>query len=268
MAEPYEHKLEHITDISKFVKYDDKKKILYFTGDTLEIRVLRRMEVYGLLEVSDTVQTIGIADLIIDGKYQATLNMLAVISIEPTTVKETEIDGVPYLVLTLKKNDVFIQRTQVVQNGGIVYAVYVEFITRGKPIYTLTYDELALVFDRAKQMTGSGIGVDRVLFEVIISHLTRAQKNWFIQYRHTDMKGPMAFIRLRSVSYMPTSTSSRIIGSYHDDGVDASLLTTAEKSQPFEDMLRGIPLSVTDSHDDGETIKRTLGFEGLDIEVV
>lgn len=233
--------LEEVTDLKPFFKYDDTAKTMIFVSDELEVRVLKRFEVYDLLNVSDVVETLGLMELIIDGKYHASLNMLAKIQIEPTEMSEIQINGVPYLSLYLKHGDKFIAHTQVVQNASIQYAVYVEFIARGKPLHTMTYNELALVFDRVKQMTGSKLGVDRVLFETVVSHLARSQDDLFLQYRYTDMSKPMRLIPIRSVSYAPTSTSSRINGSYFDDGLTASLQTENTEHMPFEDLMRGFP---------------------------
>lgn len=233
--------LEEIKNPSRFFKYDPKKKTQTFIGDHLEVRVLKRFEVYDLLNVTDVVETIGIMELVIDGKYHASMNILAKISIHPTEIGEIQIDDVPYLSLYLKHGDLFIANTQVVQNASIQYAVYVEFIARGKPLHTMNYDELALVFDRVKQMTGSKLGVDRVLFETVVSHLARDQDDLFLQYRYTPMNRPMRLIPIRSVSYAPTSTSSRINGSYFDDGLTASLQNENREHMPFEDLMRGFP---------------------------
>lgn len=233
--------LEELTDLNPFFKHDKDKHVTYFTGDALNIRILKRFEVYNLLDITDVVQTLGVMELIIDGKYHASLNILAKIQIEPTEITEIQIGGVPYLSLSLKTGDKFIANTQVVQNASIQYAVYVEFFARGKPLHTMTYGELALVFDRVKQMTGQSLGVDRVLLETLVSHIARTQEDLFKQYRYTDMKEPMRLIPIRSVSFAPTSTSPRINGSYFDDGLTAALQNENTEHMPFEDLQRGFP---------------------------
>lgn len=238
---PYVHSVEPIKDIDRFFLYDEKQHTMTFIGKTLELRIPKRFEVYGLLTVADTVQTLAVFDMIIDEQYQCSLNLLASIDITPSEISDMVYDDVPYLVLYLKHGDRLITHTQVVKDQSIISALYVEFITRGKPLYTFGYLDLALLFDRAKALTGSGIGVDRVLFEMIISHLARDPSDIFKQYRYTDMAEPAHLIRLRSVSYAPSSTSARLLGSYFDDGLAASLIHHNESNQPFEDMLRGLP---------------------------
>lgn len=244
---PYAYPVEKITDLDRFFLYDAEHHVMTFIGDMLEMRIPKRFEVYGLLTVAETVQTLAVCDLIIDRRYQCGLNLLATIDVAPSEVSDMTYAGVSYLVLTLQHGDRFITHTQVVKDQSIVPALYVEFITRGKSLYTLDYTQLALLFDRAKAMTGSGIGVDRVIFEMIVSHLARDAKDVFTQYRYTDMGAPMHFVRLRSVSYAPTSTSARLLGSYFDEGLTASLIHHTDENQPFEDLLRGLPSDTSDA---------------------
>lgn len=244
---PYAFPVEHITNIDPFFKYDPENHTMTFIGDTLECRIPKRFETYGMLEVTEKVTALAVMDLIINEKYQCGLNLLAKIEIAPSAIGEMVYDENAYQVLHLEHGDQFITHTQVVRDQSIIYALYVEFITRGKSIYTLDYVGLALLFDRVKQMTGSGIGVDRVLFEVIVSHLARDPDDIFKQYRYTDMVKPMHLIRLRSVSYAPTSTTARLLGSYFDEGLNSALVRDVEQEQPFENLLRGLPFEPVSS---------------------
>lgn len=241
MAKIYPHEMIPIRDVSAYFKYDPVAHSMRFIGDSLEIRVSKRYEVYGLQEVTDSINTLGVMDVIIDNKFQFSLNILAQFTMIPTDMGEMVIDGVPYLVAYFKHGDVFMKSTFVVKNASVVYAIWVEYITRGKPLYTLKYNQISQVFDRVKQLTGSSIGVDRVVFELVVSHLARNPDNLFEQYRFTDMSKPAHLINLRSVAYAPTSTTARIIGSYFDDALTASMLNTSTQRQPFEDLLRGLP---------------------------
>lgn len=246
----YETPLETIHNVDRWFAYDDTHHTMRFIGEHLEARIPKRFDVYKLLEIGDSVTSLGLMDLIIDEKYQATLNLLSLISMMPSDISEMVIDGISYVVLTFKPGDVFMTNTQVVQNATVTYAIWVEFITRGKPLYSLGYEEIASVFDSAKKMTGSGIGVDRVIFELVVSHLARNRDDLFEQLRYADPGTAMQLIALRSVFYAPTSTTSRMIGSYFDEGLTTSLLTHNTQRQPFEDILRGIPFDETSSAED------------------
>src|SRR5271170_6755540 len=124
MAKQDTRQLEEIKEISRFFKYDPKQKNLVFVGTkSLEVVVSSRFEVYGLFDVSDTVTTIGIAELIIDDKYRAKMFMLGKIEIAYSEIDTKEVDGVKYYVLTLQPGDRFICNTEIVKDSSIVYAI-------------------------------------------------------------------------------------------------------------------------------------------------
>ena len=231
--------LENYTKISSIDKYFEKRgDELIFIGESLKVYILQRWESYHLLEVSDTVKTIGIMDLVIDDRYRAGLLMLASIEIDPDDSTTVTVDGNTYVILTLSKGNRFICITNVVKDKSITYAVFMEFITRGKWMYTLGYDSIARLFDQAKSMCGAGIPVDHVVLEVIYSHLARDPNNISVQYRHTPMAGDFEMIPLRSVAYATTSTTSRILGSYFNEAINSALINPSEQQHPFEQLLR------------------------------
>lgn len=236
---PYVNPVTKIKDPGPFFQRNGKSVV--FTGETLEIRIPKRFEVYDLLEVTEVVTALGIMDLIINGRYQCGMVILDQIQIEPSEVSETTIDGIPYVVLYLSPGDVFIANRFAVKQDRVIYAVYVEFLTYGKPIYFLDYNRLALIFDKAKPMTGSGIGVDRSVFEMMVAHLARDPNDLYKPYRFTDMKRPMFLIPLEQVPYSTTSTSARLLGSYFNDSTAASLVTDNKQNYPFEEILLGLP---------------------------
>lgn len=232
-----------IKDFDAYLRYDDKLHTMTFTGETLELRVQKRYSVYDLLEISDTVKTLGIMDALIDGKYQVACTTLAVFETAPSDIEETVIENIPYIVLRYTKNDLFTVNTQMVQNSGIIYAVYMELISRGKIPYWFGYDDIAKVFDRVREMTGSGIGADQVIFELEVAHLSRSADDLSLMYRYTKPQSPMKFIPIKSVAYAPTSVMARLSGSRFDDGLAASLQLTSRVNQPLEDLFRAIPPS-------------------------
>ena len=236
---PYRKAYTKIQNIDAFFAYDPEAHTMRFMGESLEARVPKRFETYNLLQIHDAVDTVGVMDLIIDDTYQAGLHLLAKITTHPTEISNITIQNVEYMVLTYTTGDLFIANTQIVKNSNIIYALYVEFITRGNIIYTMGYDDIAWLFDSSKKVTGSAIPVDHVIFEMIYSHLARTQENKFIQYRHTDMSGPFSFIALRSVGYAPDSSTSRMLGSYFDDGLNSNLVYENDERHPVEDLLRG-----------------------------
>lgn len=242
--EYYAHSVTPVPSIKKFFKRDETKRTVTFIGDSLQVRIPKRFQSYRMLEITDVIKALGVMDLIINEKYECSLNILGRITIIPSRYEEIVLKDVPYLVAHLEHGDIFINDTNIAQEASVIYAVFCEFVTRGKPLYTFTYEEFALVFDRVKEFVGRGLGVERSVFELIIAHIARDKKDLFKQYRHTDLKSPPVFIDLNNVSLAPTTTSSRLVGAYFEDGLTASLITTSKEKAPFEEIMRGIPSEV------------------------
>jgi hypothetical protein len=226
--------------MGKYFKYDDSKKILYFTGESLEVRVPKRFEIYGLIDISDTISTIGIMQMLFDGGVEeAALHLPAKFNTEPVEISQATVSGLDYVVFHYTTGSKFMANTQVVRNSAAIYAIYAEFITRGKPIHVMDYENNYRMFDNASVVCGTSIPANRAIFEVVAAHLTRDSSDAFVQYRHTDMTNPPHTIALRSVIFAPDSNTARFMGSYAADAIVSSLTTSATTVHPFEEILRG-----------------------------
>lgn len=251
---PYSHPVQNIKDVSPYFR-KNKDFSLTFIGETLEIRIPKRFEQYDALTFNgDSVTTLGVLDMIFDGQYQAALNLLGSITIVPSDTSTMTYMGVDYVVLHLVTGDTFMTTTRIIQDSHVVYVLWSEFITHGKPIYTLDYEGLLGLFQHAKELTGSGIGVSRSVYEGIIAHLSRDRNNTSKQYRHTDMKRPVQLIALSSISQATTSTIAKLNGNYfRDTGITAALRQQVDESHPFEELLRGIPQSIREDEENALT---------------
>lgn len=233
-------KLPKLLDISKYFKDVNGKKI--FIGDTLEVQIQRRYEVYGFLDINEHVDTLGVCTLVFDDRYYANLIVLNTISISPSEISEDSVGNIPYLVLKLNKGDVFLNNVEVLQNPQTQFVMWAEFIAKGKPLSSLRGFELSQIFDNVKELTGNEAGINRSLFEMTLAHLYRDKHNKFLQYRYTDMKESPELIAIRSVRYAPGTTTARLVGPYFKEGEVSSLLQTNKVNSPFEDLYRSVPI--------------------------
>lgn len=235
---PYTKEYVHTKDIDRFFSYDDKTKSMTFEGDSLVAYIPARYSVYNLLTLADTVTSLAIMDLVINDTFHAGLLLMATIEMEPDDVTTIMVGDIQYVKLTLSTGAKFICNTERISDSAIVYAVWMEFITRGKLIFNIDYNTLATLFDQSKAMCDLNINVDHVMFEIIYSHLCRDPDNLSQQYRHTDMSKDFEFTALRDVGYATTSTTSRLLGSYFGQALNSSLLQTTTDHSQLEDLLR------------------------------
>ena len=239
---PYQDDLKSINNVDKYFKKTEDQQLI-FTGDSLELRIPLKFQQYDALTIGDTVTTPALMDMIIDNKYHVGLNILASITIAHSDLGYMTYAGIEYLVLHLKQGDAFMTGYRVIQDPHIVYVLWSEFVTSGKVPYFLQYADMLRLFEHAREHTGSGIGVSRSVFEGIIAHLSRDKDKLSLQYRLTDMKKPFKMVALESVSRAPTSTIARLNGAYfRDEGVTSALRYQVDEQQPFENILRGIPV--------------------------
>jgi hypothetical protein len=201
-----------------------------------------KFQAYDALTIGDTVTTPGVMDMIFDNKYHVGLNLLASFTIVPSDMGRMTYNNIEYLVLHLKEGDVFMTSYRVIQDPHIVYVLWSEFVTQGKVPYFFQYQDMLRLFAHARELTGQGIGVSASVFEGIIAHLSRDRDKISIQYRLTDQTKPFKMVALNSVSQAPTSTIARINGSYfRDQGMTSALRWQVDETQPFENILRGLP---------------------------
>lgn len=235
--------LKRVRKISPYLKYLKDSNSYVFTGKQMDIYVSSRYQKYGLQDISDKVNTLAVGMATINDSEYANLGILSNIEIHPSDVDKETIYGVDYTKIVLKTGDTFINSCEVVKNPNVIYCIWIEFINQGKPPPTFEYEDIAHVFDKSVPLAGTDIGVDPVLYEVVVSHLCRSLRNKYIQFRYTDGKGPMAIVPLRSVPLAPESTQGRIIGSYSDHGIVSAINHPSKSHHIFEDILRGIPVN-------------------------
>ena len=235
---PYQKTYTHIKDIDRFFEYDDKQKTMTFTGNSLIVYIPYRYSSYNLLTLADRVTTLAVIDLVIDDEFQAGLLMLTTIEIEPDEVSTIMVGDLQYVKLTLSNGSVFIHNTDRIANGDIVYALWMEAITRGNLPYFIGYEALSTLFDQSKSMCDHNLPVEHSVLEIVYSKLARKADDLTVQYRHTDMKEDFAMIALRDIGYANDSTTARLMGSYFSQGLNSSLLQTTTEHSQIEDLLR------------------------------
>ena len=224
------------TILKKFSQKDADSPVI-FTGDKCVVTILQKLEKYECLSVRDTVTTLGVFDMEVDGVLSGCF-LVARVEMCPSEIETVTIEGKQYLRLTFKKGDVFFKSTKVVAEDKLPYYIWVEFVKFGNVLRSMSYAEQAMLFDRMRITSGMDFPVDHVVYETIFAHLSRSPEDFTVPFRNTDMKGDFIRVQLNDVAHSAKSTSSRIIGSNFKDGVNAALNKPSDTSGPVEDLLR------------------------------
>lgn len=222
-------------DYSKYFTRDGDSII--FIGNTLEIMIPMRYESIGVLEMGESIKTLALFDMLLDGT-QVGYFLPAKISITPHAIETVMKDGVRFLKATLIKHNVFIANTKIVADQQLAYLIFYELIYSGHTPRFINYDNNGFIFDVVSKVTGIQFPTDHVVFEMMTAMLHRSSDDLNVLYRHTDMKKPPRIIPLRMVSHAALSTTSKIVGSYDEDGIDAALVNASDVPSDIEDLLR------------------------------
>lgn len=208
-----------------------------FTGDKCVVTILKKFENYDCLSVAENVTTIGVFDMEVDG-IQSGMCLIGRITMEPSDVRVISVDNVNYVQLTFYKGDVFMKTSKVVVEDKLAFYVWIEYIKYSNSLKAMSYEDQSAIFDKMRQTAGMTFPCDHSVYEAIFAHLSRAQNDFTIPYRNTDMKGEFRRIKLSDVAHASRSTSSRIIGSYFKEGLNAALDNPNKTNSVIEDLLR------------------------------
>ena len=227
-------------DVSKyFLEEPDKDCVRYVNNQNvnLEIYIPTRYRDRGYMHLDEYVHTLGILTMKI-GNIQFGLQLPAMITIDTTDTYETTIDNATYLVAVLPPGRRVMTTLTVLQNDKIPYFMWSEFLFVGHIPQYLDYSTIVSLYDQTGEVIGQKLGSDHAVFEVVLAHLFRDQDDLTRYYRNTNMVKDPATVTLKDVSYGPSSTHSRIFGSYANEGRNSALLNQVETNNELEDLFR------------------------------
>lgn len=208
-----------------------------------KIYIPSRFEERDLASIGIETYIIGIYAMVIEDQYYAVSLVNAMMRIDPTSTLRVMIDGDEYYEFVFDPGATVFTSVDLVKTDTIVYSIYNEIFAKGRVPWYLGYDELAMIFDTAKYHAGANIGQNQEVTELLVSIISRNEKNRHEYYRHIAktseaLKTPPAFIPLRSVSYAATNTLNKLAGSYAKEGLISALVNPTDRVERIEELLR------------------------------
>jgi len=196
-----------------------------------------------LAEVSSVVSSIGIF-AVRCGQDYAVSTVNAMVRMTPTYIATEKYDGEPYVELHFDQGAVIVPNVNIVKDNSIVYWIFDEFISKGKVPWYVAYEDLATLFITAQRHAGFRIGPNHAIMEMFAAAISRDRSNPKLYARHTatgrclTQDAAPRFIALRNVSYGPSNTTAKLMGSYFDEGLTSALNNPADKTERIEELLR------------------------------
>src|SRR5690606_25517753 len=115
----------------------DGDKLLAKKGMKIYIPV--RFSERNLAVIGSETSILGIFAIVVDDKYYAVSNALAMLRIEPTSTNTVTVGDEDYFEFYFEAGSVVVADTQVVVDDTVAYYVYNEFIAKGRAPWYLSY---------------------------------------------------------------------------------------------------------------------------------
>jgi hypothetical protein len=197
-----------------------------------------------LAEIGAETYIVGIWAQVVEDKYFAVFLGTAMFHVEPTSIATVKYDGDSYLELSFDPGARILVSQEVVQDRLITYRIYDEVISKGHMPWYLGYDDRIRLLFTADKLAGVGMLSNHAMLELNAAAISRDPDNIARYYRHfvQDFKDleqhPPLTIPLMSVSYGTTNTTSRLLGSYFEQGLNSSLVNPSTQVENIERLLR------------------------------
>jgi hypothetical protein len=225
--------------IDKYFKHDTKNKMTLFIGDKLEVFIPTRYDRYeGCLVVENTVATLAIFNMTINGKIKKLFYLPAVISMDYSDNELVLIDDKEYMKLTLRKGDRFMISSEVICNKSLGFILFYEFIQLGNYPDGITYDNIGSMLEPLTELTGLSFGADNAVVEALFSQLSRDGNDLGQLYRLTNMKKKEHIVPMRDIAHAARSTTGKLVGNYLDSTMDSAIVNPSTSSSEIENILR------------------------------
>jgi hypothetical protein len=219
-----------------FTKQKDR---VIFIGKTLEIYIPERFAMHNCLIVENTVKTLGLFDMVINGSIKSGYKLAAMVEICPSEIDQVTRHGAAFYKLTLYKGDVFLTSQQYVRTTKLSYVLFYEMGYSGHYPEFVSYDDHATIYDYIGEVTGLNTRTNHAIIEMIASQLARDKDDITKLYRLTDMRSAPKIMGLHSIAQIATSATSKLNGAYMRSGMESTLANEASSTNSdVEDLLR------------------------------
>ena len=208
----------------------------------LAIHIPRSYASGQLGSIESTVRCVGFFAVVVDG-YYAVSNVCAIVTLTPSEINVVKIEDADYLILKFNAGDTVMPLLDLVRTAPLVFNIYDEIVAKGKTPWYLDYVDLGSIFDTAQHHANMNLNADRSILEMMTAARGRNPDDRTKYYRNMiqtsdDLsKYKPDMIPLRSVAFGATSTTSKLLGSYMNEGLTSALVNPTERLEKVEELL-------------------------------
>lgn len=230
---------------AKYIQFNlqQTKSDILLTKKESIIQFPKRYEQRGLAQIGSFTQVFGIYCIIMDGRY-GVVSIPSMMETSPNRISEVEIDEVPYYNFHYDAGSPIIDNIKVIRKDLLIYNLMEEFILKGNIPWYIQYEDLGVLFNKAKEFADSNAGEDYAVLEAIAAYVSRSNKNRSVQIRHEikskkdlESMNPAYIGLYGNVFYAAPDTVSKLAGSYFQDAIVSSLVQPSNKVSHVENLL-------------------------------
>ena len=190
------------------------------------------------------IYILGIFAIILDQTYYGVSRAPTLLQIEPDSTQTVKIQDTEYLNFNFLAGQTVAKTIEVLMDNRILYPIYNEFIAKGSIPWFFTYRDLGRLFEHSRRYSGTKLGANHIIHEMIAATISRNPKKLTEHYRHSlnslaDLETTTpTVLKLNSVSYGATNTTAKLVGAWYEEGVVSALINPSETEEPIEAILR------------------------------
>ena len=238
-------------DISNLVRDADHfKSFLFVTQDDrlvtkqkLTICFPALYENHELAVFSDEVSVIGLFAMIQGDKYCVN-NVLAFMPLTPSEIYREKINEEEHIFLTFDEGATVCRNVNLMKEDTLTYYSYEYFISNGYIPWFLDYIDVVNLYRTAEKHCGVKLGDTSSVMELICCTTARNPQEGRLMFR-TGMKSidemrkttPL-WVALSNIQFGAADTTSKLLGSYFNDGLNSAIAYKTKKIDPVEEVLR------------------------------
>lgn len=185
---------------------------------------------------SSEVSILGMFILVVGNNYTL-FNAMAMFSINPTTFRTIDFDGVPCIEFKFNPGATVFTTLHLVKDGNLGREIFEFFINVGGSIPYFTRNDALLLFETLGSFAGLPVP-NQSLNSLIIQHVLRSEKDKKVFSRHLPENAPFVNISFRAVRLAAPDTYSKITGGYFEEGINDCLITKTTEPNRAEKPLR------------------------------
>lgn len=211
---------------------------------SVKIYVPERFIEKQLAKIESETYILAIFAIVVDDKYYGVSSACAMMRIKPSLISTVKFGENAYLEFSFEPGSVVIANTDLVKQDVLVYRIFDEILAKGNVPWYLRYDDRARLFESAGYHAGMDLSRSHAILEMIAAATARDPKDRSQYYRQTvqspddQITRPPVAIALRDITLGTTNTTSKLLGSYWNQGLDSALVNPSTKVQNIENLLR------------------------------